>query len=193
MREVNSYKLSIVEDYVDINMDLEAFAKELGFKVVGGVMSCPFHGSDSTPSLRINNKQWKCFGCGRGGGYLKFREEINKLENPKATYYDTVEKVVMETQEISALVGGSIYKSTKESIDDRWERTLDIANSKAYVPKKVKVQSYDRLIQKARNMDTDTKVKLLSAIQEDLPFNIVEAIVNGTDLTGKSLFDLAIG
>ena len=193
MREVNSDKLAIVEDYAKNNEDLEAYAKGLGFKISSGVMSCPFHGSDSTPSLRINSKQWKCFGCGRGGGYLKFREAMAKLENSKTMYYDVAESYVRERPDLARMVGGSLYKSKKESMDDKWEKTLNVANSKSYKPKTVEVRSVDVLLKRVMHKDSDTKMKLLAGIQDDMPYPILTAIVSGTDLTGKSLLDLAGG
>lgn len=193
IRVVNSDKLAVVEDYAKNNENLESYAKGLGFNIVGGVMSCPFHGSDSTPSLRINDKQWKCFGCGRGGGYLKFREAMKQLESSKVTYYDVAEEYVHETRDLALLVGGTLYKSNEETMTERWNKTLEVANSKTYRPKSVEVRSYDMLIKRARHKSSDTKIKLLAAIQEDMPYPILSAIVNGTDLTGKSLMDLAGG
>lgn len=192
-REVDSSKLETVEEYAKTQEDLTAYVKSLGFKMTGNTMSCPFHGSDSTPSLKINGHKWKCFGCGRGGGYMKFRHECELLTNHKKTYYDVVDDYVREHSDLSAIVGGTIFKTTEESFNEQWEKMQDSITTKAYRPKCVKVQSTGILISKARNMDTDVKIRLLSGIQEDLPFNVLKSIVNGTDLTGKTLFELSEG
>lgn len=190
-REVDSDKLLQVEEYINRTMDLTDHVKSLGLKMVGNTTSCPFHGSDSTPSLKINGNKWKCFGCGRGGGLLKFNEEMEKLDNSKATYYDVVEKFVREHQDIARELGGTIYKSVEESFDERWEKAMDVATTERYTPKVVKVQTYDKLLRKVKKCDIDTKIQLLSGIQEGLDIQILQNIVNGTALTGKSLFDLA--
>ena len=190
-REVDMDKLQIVETYINNKIDLTDWIKSQQFNIVGNTMSCPFHGSDSTPSLKVNGNKWKCFGCGRGGGYLVFRQEMELLENNKKTYFDVAEDFVKNNQELSHELGGTIFKTVKETQDERWKNMIEFLESSPRKPQTVKVQSYDKLIRKARHLDIDTKIKLLSGIQSDLSFNILENIVEGTDLTGKTLFDLA--
>lgn len=190
-REVDTNRLEIVEEYSKSNEDLIEYIKEAGFTFIGNTMSCPFHGSDSTPSLRVNGNKWKCFGCGRGGGYLKFRHELELLDNSKMSYYDVAEKYAHEHSDLTALVGGTIYKSVEESFDEQWDKMISIATDESYKPKIVKTDSIDKLIRRVRKSDTETKMRLLSAIQEDIAYPIMESIVSGTDLTGKSLLDLA--
>lgn len=53
--------------------DLVGLAESLGYEVRKSgrnwVMSCPWHGNDTSPSLTIYEPGlgWHCFGCGRGG------------------------------------------------------------------------------------------------------------------------------
>ena len=192
LREVDKRKLEIVEEYASSNEDLTEYVKSQGFKMTGNTMSCPFHGSDSTPSLKINGNKWKCFGCGRGGGYIKFRMEQNLLENPKFTYYDTLEKYAMEHHDLAALVDGTIYKSTEETMTEQWDEMIAMSSEPSYRPKKIEVHSNDKLIRKARKMDTKTKIQILAGIQDELPYRILESIITGTDLTGKTLFELSL-
>jgi len=46
---------------------------------------CPFH-QEKTPSFSVNSELglFKCFGCGKGGDVIRFLEEIEGLEFPKA-------------------------------------------------------------------------------------------------------------
>lgn len=192
-KEVDTDKLEIVEEYARTQEDLTAYVKEQGFKMTGNTMSCPFHGSDSTPSLKINGSKWKCFGCGRGGGYLKFRLEQALLESSKVTYYDVVEKYVSERRDLAITINGSIFKTKEESFAEQWDNMMEVAEGVSYKPKTAEVKSVDKLIRKAKKMNTDIKIHLLSGIQEELPYAVLESIVNGTDLTGKTLLDLAEG
>ena len=192
-REIDSEKLKLVEEYINDNVDLTTEVKGAGFNMTGNTMSCPFHGSDSTPSLKINGNKWKCFGCGRGGGYIKFFEELKKLDNHKATYYDVIEDYLKTHSEISMKVEGTIYKSKEQSMAEQWEEVMEVASSRPYVPKRIEVRSYDKLIRQAKKQDTEICIRLLAGIQDDLPYPVLENIVRGTDLTGKSLLDLALG
>ncbi len=190
-REVDADKLQMVEDYINTKVDLTSYIKSSGYSMIGNTMSCPFHGSDSTPSLRVNGEKWKCFGCGRGGGYLRFRLEQELLDNTKCTYYDVVEKFISENEDISFEVGGTILKDVNESIDEQWEEMLEGFNTQRRKPQIVETQSIDKLIRKAMHSDTRIKIQLLSGIQDELPYNYLSNIVNGTDITGMSLEDIA--
>lgn len=192
-REVDVQKMQTVEEYANAQEDILTYVKGIGYVVNGNTMSCPFHGSDSTPSLKINGNKWKCFGCGRGGGYLKFRHENDMLENHKKTYYDVIEDYIKEHGDLAAIVGGTIFKSKEETFTEQWENMLSVAEGKHYKPKKVDVKSVDKLIRRVRHMDNDVKIRLLSGIQDDLPYAVLESIVNGSDITGKSLLDLSFG
>lgn len=190
-REVDADKLQMVEDYINTKVDLTSYIKSSGYSMIGNTMSCPFHGSDSTPSLRVNGEKWKCFGCGRGGGYLRFRLEQELIDNSKCTYYDVVEKFISENEDISFEVGGTILKDVNESIDEQWEEMLEGFNTQRRKPQIVETQSIDKLIRKAMHSDTRIKIQLLSGIQDELPYNYLRNIVNGTDITGMSLEDIA--
>lgn len=190
-REVDADKLQMVEDYINTKVDLTSYIKSSGYSMIGNTMSCPFHGSDSTPSLRVNGEKWKCFGCGRGGGYLRFRLEQELLDNTKCTYYDVVEKFISENEDIAFEVGGTILKDVNESIDEQWEEMLEGFNTQRRKPQIVETQSIDKLIRKAMHSDTRIKIQLLSGIQDELPYNYLSNIVNGTDITGMSLEDIA--
>lgn len=190
-REVDADKLQMVEDYINTKVDLTSYIKSSGYSMIGNTMSCPFHGSDSTPSLRVNGEKWKCFGCGRGGGYLRFRLEQELLDNTKCTYYDVVEKFISENEDIAFEVGGTILKDVHESLDEQWEEMLEGFNTQRRKPQIVETQSIDKLIRKAMHSDTRIKIQLLSGIQDELPYNYLSNIVNGTDITGMSLEDIA--
>lgn len=51
-----------------------------------GVISCPFHKGDRTPSLKLydGERGWYCFGCGRGGSVINFVMELFGLNFQQA-------------------------------------------------------------------------------------------------------------
>lgn len=62
-------------------------AEHYGFRVGrAGVISCPFHKGDRTPSLKLydGERGWYCFGCGRGGSVINFVMELFDLNFQQA-------------------------------------------------------------------------------------------------------------
>lgn len=43
-----------------------------------GFVSCPFH-NERTPSMKVNDKGYKCFGCGKGGDVIDFVQSFFQL------------------------------------------------------------------------------------------------------------------
>jgi len=54
---------------------LEDAARWLGFTPQGGFITCPFH-QEKTPSLRIFEKRFYCFGCGASGDVTDFAAQV---------------------------------------------------------------------------------------------------------------------
>ena len=61
-------------DAVKRTHDLQSVVVSItGQEPVKHKIACPFHGSDSTPSLHVyDNGRWHCYGCGAGGDVLDF-------------------------------------------------------------------------------------------------------------------------
>lgn len=71
------------------------------------MICCPFHG-DSNPSLSINEGRriWNCLGCNRGGGYLNFITEYDKIVVGKdVTVYDEVNALLRNDPLLRSAVG----------------------------------------------------------------------------------------
>jgi len=49
-----------------------------GLKSSRGMISCPFHGKDRHPSMKIYRDGYKCFACGENGDIFSF---VQKMEN----------------------------------------------------------------------------------------------------------------
>lgn len=43
-----------------------------------GFVSCPFH-NERTPSMKVNHKGYKCFGCGKGGDVIDFVQSFFQI------------------------------------------------------------------------------------------------------------------
>ena len=63
---INNDKLNII-----------AIAKQLGFKVKGNMIKCPFH-DDKDPSLSLDDKKnvFYCFGCQAKGDVIEFYRKV---------------------------------------------------------------------------------------------------------------------
>lgn len=50
-----------------------------------GFISCPIHGEDSTPSLKIypEDNSWHCFGCGEFGDAIDLVKAVVHIDNPQ--------------------------------------------------------------------------------------------------------------
>ena len=78
---VNQERKKMVMEYVVNNYSLGTWLMDLG--VWGGgnpTIRCPFH-PDSRPSfvIDVEHNSYKCFSCGRAGGYLSFYHNYHKV------------------------------------------------------------------------------------------------------------------
>ena len=65
-------------DWVNIPL-----ADIIGEPLVGGMVSCPFH-DDQTPSCRIYEDHFHCFGCGAHGNHLDWLMQVEGVEREEA-------------------------------------------------------------------------------------------------------------
>lgn len=66
---------------------MRQLAEMYGYSVNrSGMMSCPFHGEDKHPSMKVyeGTRGWYCFVCNRGGDIFDFVMQHDNLEFPKA-------------------------------------------------------------------------------------------------------------
>ena len=49
-----------------------------------GFCKCPFHLGDNTASLKVYDKSFFCFGCGKGGDFIYFVEQYHNLRFDEA-------------------------------------------------------------------------------------------------------------
>jgi hypothetical protein len=53
-------------------------ARRYGIKTRNGMCSCPFHGKDRHPSMKLYESRFKCFACGASGDVIAF---VQMMEN----------------------------------------------------------------------------------------------------------------
>lgn len=75
----------------------------------GGFICCPFH-NEKTPSMKIYDRTFHCFGCGVHGDVLDFEQKYNNID------FQTAFKMLGgSTEELSFSQKLSIYKSKKNT------------------------------------------------------------------------------
>ena len=60
------------------------YAESIGYEISGnGMIRCPFH-NDRTPSMKIDESHYHCFGCGAHGDVIDFVAGLNGISNGAA-------------------------------------------------------------------------------------------------------------
>lgn len=78
---------SFLSKEIEDRLTMTQVAERYGFQPSrSGFLRCPFHSGDHTASLKIypDNRGWYCFGCGKGGGVVKFVMELYDLDFRRA-------------------------------------------------------------------------------------------------------------
>jgi DNA primase len=70
---------------------------------LGGFCTCPFHKNDDTPSLKLYDKSFYCFACGKGGDFIKFVEEYKGLSFKDACKWISGEDLSRSTKKQLAI------------------------------------------------------------------------------------------
>lgn len=71
-------------ELVKQQLSMSSVVGRYGFKPNrSGFISCPFH-SEKTASMKIYDKSFYCFGCGKGGDVIKFVSLLFNISAPQA-------------------------------------------------------------------------------------------------------------
>lgn len=76
-------KIAIIKDRLAMHDVLNRY----GFKLQKDFICCPFH-HEKTPSMRIHEKYFYCFGCGEKGDVIAFVQKLLNL-----SFADTLRKI----------------------------------------------------------------------------------------------------
>lgn len=123
-KSADKMKVQKVIEYMDDNprYDFENILDKMGllkgYEVQGEnkLIPCPFH-EDYSPSCSINNqrKVYKCFSCGRGGSYIDFLFQYDKLVlGNNLGFYDFIDKIVKADKELQRDVTLSTIFTSKK-------------------------------------------------------------------------------
>lgn len=81
------------EDEVEMvksSVSMKALASRLGYRVNrAGFISCPFHGSDAHPSMKVyeGSRGFYCFTCNKGGDIFQFVRETMGMSFEQSVRY----------------------------------------------------------------------------------------------------------
>lgn len=193
-RKLDKEKAQEVGDKISMmhrKYSLEKYFNDHGIDYDNGAASCPFH-SDSTPSLKFDTDRniFKCFACGRKGGYIKFIELYeNYINDTKKTYYDVMDDLIQQDEDLKSDYG-SIFYYEDVQIQITPEELLEKLNNKRRKPQITEKKDLFDLVKQGKKLSIEKQLELCVAIQNDRPINIIEKIVNGEDINNVSLMDL---
>ena len=195
IRRKDQERVDKVLDYIENNSDynIEHYLNKYklldGAKMQGSnyMISCPFHGSDSSPSMSIDlkNNRFRCFGCGIKGKLINFIIEYsNKYLGTNLTFISTVEMLLREDPVMRAtLKFNSIYKT--KTLNELREIKRTKLDSKCMLP-----ATYSELatMMKRRKISIDEILRMLFLVQEGLePQEIFNFIIKGQSLESSVL------
>lgn len=66
-------------DVLDYYIKLPEVFEFYGYEVRNGFCCCPFH-YEKTPSCRVNDKQYHCFGCNASGNAISFVKQLFNID-----------------------------------------------------------------------------------------------------------------
>lgn len=144
---------------------------------------CPFH-DDESPSCSINEDMYvyHCFSCDRKGNLINLISEYrNRYENSNASYYETLNSILINDQVAQAELGFyTIYGETSEEVQGVFEGDL---KKFQFIPKRdfVYPDSYselaDMLIKRQANLK-QIKLFILFMQNQMSPQDIYKEIYN---------------
>lgn len=116
-------------------------------------ISCPFHGNDEDPSLGVtrDGHGFNCFGCGRKGGYIKFRMYWEQIVNGRpVSYNDIIEEILHERVDLCSELGfttifSSIIADVTVELDE--SGNLVLPSLERHKPSKIDTLTIKRIFQ----------------------------------------------
>lgn len=115
---------------------------ERGLSTRRGMMSCPFHGKDSNPSMRIYKDGYHCFACGANGDVVSFVQKYDGVTFKEAflslggTYSNNLSnrsKILSKIKRQRAMEERRIALKKEEAFNRTVYETLTIARTVANV------------------------------------------------------------
>jgi DNA primase len=103
----------------------------------GGFCTCVFHSGDNTPSMKVYDKGYYCFACGKGGDLIDFVQNYHGLSFNDACKWISGEELTKSTkqqiayakirrdkQEKRRLEGEKELKEANQELTGLWQECL---------------------------------------------------------------------
>lgn len=75
-----SWNCSVTSEEIKRNLPMPTLLGRYGIKIRGGMCSCPFHGKDRHPSMKVYRDSVHCFACGFHGDIFTVYQELNNCD-----------------------------------------------------------------------------------------------------------------
>ena len=93
----------------------------------GGMMSCPFHGADKHPSMKVYSDSYYCFACGAHGDIFSFVQDMESCDFRQA--FEILGGTYSEKRTTSskiALMRSKARQQTRERQADRLRKKKEL-------------------------------------------------------------------
>lgn len=67
-------------DEIKRSVSMAEIVQRYGIKIRRGMCSCPFHGEDKHPSMKVYESRFKCFACGASGDVISFVQMMEECD-----------------------------------------------------------------------------------------------------------------
>ncbi len=141
------------------------------------IVSCPFH-SDSTPSFSINTNRniFKCFSCGRAGGYLKLVHEWENYNGKEISISNLAEKLLRNDMIMANELGFN-------TIFIRSMQKKDYSDFSLRRPQRIKEFDTETFLSLAKKMNRNRaslsdKILMISLMQSGISVNEVSKMID---------------
>jgi DNA-directed RNA polymerase subunit N (RpoN/RPB10) len=170
-QSINQERRKLVMDYIREKYSLEVLLRNLNVWNDGAlVIKCPFH-SDSRPSFNIDldANQYKCFSCGRGGGYLSFYHNYHSIvDEDNKNFNEHVEELLTNDDQMQEELGFStifVKVETNVSLEE-----LSKFSYEKYAPVRIDTKSLIKIRKKLMS-DTNRLLDFFSDVEKGISLN----------------------
>ena len=152
-------------EQVKSELNMLDVAKFYGACVSHGMCLCPFH-NEKTPSMKIYENNFHCFGCGEHGDMIDFTARlfgISSIEAVKRLNYDFGLHIEMDKHLSAEQVTEYQQRQAERLTYDQWEKSawkaitdyskLLIEWRQKYAPKTIDEKHHPLFVESLMNMD----------------------------------------
>ena len=152
-------------EQVKSELNMLDVAKFYGALVSHGMCLCPFH-NEKTPSMKLYEKNFHCFGCGEHGDVIDFTAKvfgISSVEAVKRLNYDFGLHINMDNPLSAKQITEYQQRQSERLAYDQWEKSawkaitdysrLLLEWRQKYAPKTLKEEHHPLFVESLMNTD----------------------------------------